>query len=407
MKVLHISAGSLTGGAARGALWLHEGIRAEEIDSRFLGTYSEQSPQACDRFHPRNISGKIQGYLHSRFDKVFFAINQKQNSEHFLSSGLIGSGLLSHPWYHWADVIHLHWINRGAVSIAEIAQIEKPVVWTVRDMWPFTALCHYTLECEHYKTGCKTCPALRTVPSKSLSSKIFQSKAKHYHSNHKWVAISHWLAEMAAQSPLAPHSISVIHNAIDANRFFPIEQIAARKKLGWPANQKIVLTGSMGLQDKWKGHDLLESAFKNQTTFKLAVFGNTDKLSAESHALISFDLGVLNTEQLKVAYSAADVFVAPSRQEAFGKTIAEAMACATPAVAFNATGPKDLIDHQQTGYLAKPFDVTNLSSGIQWALENNAQNVLGKKGRQKIVEQFSPGRIARHYIKLYHELMNS
>ncbi|MEG3066598.1 glycosyltransferase [Acetomicrobium sp.] len=63
---------------------------------------------------------------------------------------------------------------------------------------------------------------------------------------------------------------------------------------------------------------------------------------------------------LRLLYSAADIFVAPSLMEAFGKTIAEAMACGTPVVAFDANGPKDIIDHEINGYLAKPFEPEDL-----------------------------------------------
>ena len=76
-----------------------------------------------------------------------------------------------------------------------------------------------------------------------------------------------------------------------------------------------------------------------------------------------------DTISLRLAYSASDVFVAPSLMDAFGKTLAESMSCGTPAVCFDATGPKDIVDHKLNGYKAFPFDTSDLTAGINWGVK--------------------------------------
>ncbi|HYQ56399.1 MAG TPA: glycosyltransferase, partial [Draconibacterium sp.] len=107
-----------------------------------------------------------------------------------------------------------------------------------------------------------------------------------------------------------------------------------------------------------------------------------------------------------ILYSAADVFVAPSIMEPFGKTLGEAMACETPVVCFDATGPKDIVDHKENGYKAKAFNPEELGEGIKWVAQNNKGNHLGKAGREKVVREFSSEVVAQKYIHLYDSVLN-
>ena len=102
----------------------------------------------------------------------------------------------------------------------------------------------------------------------------------------------------------------------------------------------------------------------------------------------------------------ADVFVAPSLYEAFAKMLAEAMAFGTPVVAFNATGPKDIVDHKINGYLANPYDPKDLARGIEWILNHPNPEILSKNAREKVEREFDSRVVARKYIELYEEILS-
>ncbi|MDP8933007.1 MAG: glycosyltransferase, partial [Cyanobacteriota bacterium] len=116
-------------------------------------------------------------------------------------------------------------------------------------------------------------------------------------------------------------------------------------------------------------------------------------------------LGRLEDETLAKVYAAADVMVVPSRYEAFGQTASEALACGTPVVAFNVTGLKDIVDRQQNGYLAEPYDSEDLARGIAWVLEDPERHQkLCRSARLKVEEKFTLEVQAREYKKLYEQV---
>ena len=97
--------------------------------------------------------------------------------------------------------------------------------------------------------------------------------------------------------------------------------------------------------------------------------------------------------------------VVPSRLEAFGQTASEAHACGTPVVSFDIGGLPDIIEHQKTGYLAKPFDTRDLANNITWVLEQSVSNKLGNKALERAVEKFSEKKISEDYINIYKKLL--
>ena len=125
-----------------------------------------------------------------------------------------------------------------------------------------------------------------------------------------------------------------------------------------------------------------------------------------SHAHLGF---LSDTLSLRLLYAAADVFVAPSLMDAFGKTLAEAMACGTPVVCFDATGPKDIVEHRVTGYKATPFDPADLAAGIQWVLDlpREWHDALRRDARERAVKRFDSRVIAGQYKALYEEMLEA
>jgi glycosyltransferase involved in cell wall biosynthesis len=283
-------------------------------------------------------------------------------------------------------------------------------------MWPMTGGCNYNEGCDRYQHTCGSCPQLFSQRESDLSRWIWRRKARAWKNlNLSLVAPSRWMAQCAAESSLfRDRRIEVIPGGLDTHTYRPIPRQTARELLNLPQNKHLVLFGAPGaVTDKRKGFHLLLPALQNLSQagwgdrLEIVVFGASQ---AESSARLSFKthyLGKLSDDiTLALAYSAADVMVVPSLQESFGQTASESLACGTPVVAFNSTGLKDIVDHQQNGYLAKPFEVDDLAQGIAWVLEeDDRRQALAQAAREKAIRSFSVALQADRYQSLFQEIV--
>jgi glycosyltransferase involved in cell wall biosynthesis len=409
MKVLHIIAGDLNGGAAKGAYYLHQGLVKQGVDSRILT--NSLSTLGDDRVKSviNNKRSRIKNVIRNKLDSLpaYFCKNREKR---IFSTGIVGFNFTKTKEYKEADIINLHWINGGFVNIKHLKKIKKPIVWTMRDMWPMTGGCHYPLSCENYKIGCGRCKQLNSNKKHDLSRFILKRKEKYIPKHIKLIGISSWLTEKVRESYLfKDFDIRTISNNIDSNDFFPIDKKIAKDILGIKTDKKVILVGAKNIKDFYKGFDKFIKSIQNLNTndYYLCFFGKMEKGVKNKLRFEYKDFGYLtDTISLRLLYSASDVFVAPSIQEAFGKTLTEAMSCETPVVCFNATGPKDIVSHKIDGYKAKPFSSEDLAKGIEWVLNYGNYEDLCKNARKKVVENFDSRVIAEQYKKLYEEILN-
>jgi len=204
--------------------------------------------------------------------------------------------------------------------------------------------------------------------------------------------------------------VSTISNNIDTSQFAPVEKHAAKHLLAIYTGRRIVLVGANNVNDFYKGFSLFCDAVKymNSKDIHLMVLGSSDKKMLDKLGLEYTALGrMTDTIALRLVYSAADVFVAPSRMDAFGKTLAESMSCGTPVVCFDATGPTDIVTHKESGYKAKAFDPEDLARGIKWVLSLSSHEYaeMSKVARTRAVEQFDSSVVAQQYKELYANVM--
>ncbi len=409
MKILHIVAGELTGGAAKGAYNLHRGLLNLGVESVVLTNGSKTLDDSTARSIIINKKSYLKNFFRKQLDLSLSFFYRKRRKIIF-SSGIFGFDFTKTTEYKEADIIHLHWINFGFINIKDLKKIKRPIVWTLRDMWPMTGGCHYSLDCENYKVGCGHCKQLNSNKKRDLSRFIVKRKEKYLSKNIKLVGISRWLSNKAKESYLfKDFDIRTISNNIDTDEFFPINKKEAREALGIKTNKKIILAGANNLKDFYKGFDkFLQSIQKlNNNDYFLCFFGKLEKEVLDKTDFEYKDFGYLtDTISLRILYSASDVFVAPSTQEAFGKTLAEAMACETPVVCFDATGPKDIVSHKVDGYKAKPFRSKDLARGTEWVLNNDKYDDLCKNARKKVEENFDIKIVAEKYKQLYEEILS-
>ncbi|MEA2013048.1 MAG: hypothetical protein U9O87_08255 [Verrucomicrobiota bacterium] len=167
MNILHIAGGDLSGGAARGTYWLHQALIEKGVNSKLI-------IQNYEGFE-KNISGIRRNFKEKLFNRIRPLLDQSllkfypNKKERSFSPGCFGYDIRKHPFYEKSDIIHLHWINNAMIDVKILSKIDKPVIWTIRDMWPFTGGCHCALDCEKYATGCGACPLLNSIDENDLS----------------------------------------------------------------------------------------------------------------------------------------------------------------------------------------------------------------------------------------------
>lgn len=402
VKVLLVSSYRTKGGAARAASRLAEALAGAGVQVEYKSIY----PQHMNAWQKLHYLGRV------AWDRVPALIIARKRSM-FSSGALANDTLIRSINESDADVIHLHWVNGGGLSVNDLKRISKPIVWTLHDMWAFTGGCHYDAGCDRFASGCGRCPLLKSDNPTDLSARGVEQKANAYTGveNLTVIGLSDWMAKSAARSK-AMHGLTIkqLPNPIDVNQFRPADREQARVRLSISPSTRLVAFGAVAaVGDDRKGfHKLLPalSLLKEQghSNIELAVFGGSSSEHSQDTYFKTHYFGhITSDEQLRDLYSAADVMVVPSLQEAFGQTATEAMACGTPVVAFAATGLLDIVDHKQNGYLATPFDAASLAEGIAWILDADNLDDLRIQARAKAVAQFSNEWVASQYLALYRD----
>ncbi len=408
MKILHLNTYDIAGGAARAAYRLHRALLAAGVGSRMLVRFKD----SCDT-EVIGASGKTLALARRFLEKLPARLYPRRRQMVFSPAWLAFSGIARAVNRTDADLVHLHWLCRGLLRIEDLAAIRKPMVWSLHDMWAFTGGCHYDQDCGKYKQACGACPVLGSKRGNDLSSLVFRRKQKCFTQlNLTVVGLSRWLTDCAAASTLLRDKRIVnLPNLLETEVFRPMDKIEARQQLGLPLDRKIILFGAAGgADDPNKGFSELAQALKKIGTANvgLAVFGGGRPRYQPDLRIPQYFLGHLNCDDdLRALYCAADVMVVPSRQENLSNCIMEALASGTPVAAFNIGGNGDMIDHQINGYLARAYDPADLAQGIDWVLAHPQPEVLSRHARQKVLDNFDSPIIARKYLQLYQDVIES
>ena len=412
MIPLILNAADDGGGAARAANRLHKGLQRIGIDSKMLVQIKNgDDPTVAG---PVTRIGKGFGKIRPYLDCSLLQLYPNRKRIIFSPSilpGRVPSKLSAlNP-----DVIHLHWITGGFLRVEDLRRFRKPLFWTLHDSWAFTGGCHIPLDCTRYTQACGRCPTLGSSREHDLSRSVWRRKRNSWQGLDLTVVTpSRWLAECARSSSLfRTIRIEVIPNGLDVTRFRPVDKELARELLSLPTDKKLILFGAeKSTTDTTKGFHLLVPALRrlagtNVREAELVVFGSADPVPSPDFGMKAHYLGRLHDDvSLALLYSAADVFVSPSISENLPNTAMEAMACGTPCVAFNVGGMPDLIEHERTGHLARPFDPDELANGIAWVLENKERwKTLSRRSREKVEREYAIEKVAARYADLYREIL--
>jgi len=310
------------------------------------------------------------------------------------------------------DVINLHWHARflSVENIAALTWSGKPVVMTIRDMFPITGGCHYFHGCNGWQKDCSTCPQI-PYDSPDFPAAVLDLKRRLYNfDNLTLVALSHHTRDILARAPtFRDCRIEIIPNSIETDVFRPYDRIEARKALGLPLDRKIIgyvpsyTSEVKGFRELAAALGQIDRLAPGLDPFVMLV-GNAAK-AADAITLDKVSLGYISqNEDLARAYSAADIVVVPSLEETFSNTAAEAISCGVPVVGFRTGAIGDLAINGQTGYTCEVGDIPGLARGIVAALTGPDMRQACRKHAEETLNFLTQ---AHRYEALFTELVQA
>jgi glycosyltransferase involved in cell wall biosynthesis len=411
MNILHVHDVDYpaTGGGAIAMYRLHIGLKKSGIASKIL--CRKKKLQSSDSTVIQR--GKSLERLETQIQRMTSRFGL--NDIHCLSTFKINTS----QTYLEADVLHLHCIHGGFFNYLALPRLTatKHAVFTLHDIWPYTGHCSYSYDCDRWKVGCGHCPYPKNYPPIRRDRTALEWRLKNWAYDHSRLVIvspSSYQTKQAKQSMLNRFPIHQIPHGIDTETYQPHDRQECRHLLGIPKQKNVLMFGATALNAVNKGGDLLVQAvellpksLKEETV--LLMFGEGGEGFQERVGIETVNLGYVHQDRFKaIAYSAADLFVQPSRAESFSLVVQESMACGTPVVAFPVGGIVDLVRPGLTGYLAKLEDAEDLASGIKGLLEDQSlRNYMSQQCRRIAVDEYSLEVQVQRHVELYQQLCES
>ena len=391
-RILHLSTHDTNGGAARAAVALHEAMLGQGVESR-LHTGSG----------PRFLAA-------STLDRQLWRL-QKSPTITWRSPARFGSLRAEHINRSSADVVNLHWVTNGFMSVKEIGRITKPVVWSLYDMWPFAGTEHYGTDAPdaRWRTGYTKANRPADESGVDLDRLTWEAKRRDWARPMHIVPASSWLTDSVRGSALmGSWPIHRVPHVVDSAAFSPMRSGDARAQLGLPADVPLILfLASAGIHDARKGFDLLEQALpavrQVHPDVAVVVVGPVAAAyESPSATRIIWQGPVQGDAALRLLYCAADVTAVPSREDNMPLTAMEATTCGRPVVGFDIGGLPDIVCHQETGFLAAPFDTAQLAVGLSQAVSDSLhEQSWSRQARDHAVATWSGQAIVPQYLDVY------
>jgi glycosyltransferase involved in cell wall biosynthesis len=418
MKVLLISKAGSGGGAALAAYRLLLALRKKGVEAKMLvqdgGNKDEGIFSTTHGFLKRWIN-----FLRFVLERLVFLPFEKSPALRFhFSLANTGEDLTRNPYFLEADIIHLHWINAGFLSLRSLQNIlrsGKPVVWTFHDEWAYTGGCHLALDCRAFTSMCEMCPYLKKPGKHDLSTRIWNKKKRLFQDKAFGVITpSNWLHDrVRSSSLLGDFNIYVIPNLADTALFSPVDRMEASSRLGLDPEKRYILFGAASMTSAFKGFDyfreavtLIHQKLGKGSRIEILLFGKSVGDVEKIFPLKTRHMGKVNSVKDMVdIYCMADVYVNPSLQESFGYTVLESMSCGTPVVGFRSGAISEIIHHKENGYLADYKSEVDLANGIIWSLNDSDPEEVSERARRSILDKFREEDSAAAHIAIYQSIL--
>ena len=418
MRIVHIAASDVCGGAARAAHRLHDGLLRDGVDSRmFVRKKRSDDPRVTAAVRPPGLGGRALRRFRRWSAEREYSRHRSTRPDGFepfdddRTQIRIGpeTGLPD------CDILNLHFVAGflDFESFFSTMPSRVPIVWRLPDLHALTGGCHYDLGCGKHAKGCGACPQLGSDAANDLAAQSWSRKRRALEQIDRgrlhFVALNRWMAGQIKASEIAgDFPVTVISNGLNTDEFAPRDKAACRDLLGIPRNERVVLFVSEDINNRRKGGHLLAESLdriKDLSDVSLLSIGggrpNLETPVPHRHFQKIEDNRVLST-----FYSAADVYVIPSLQDNLPNTVLESLACGVPVAGFDVGGIPDMVRPNETGVLAAAEDAADLGTAIRSLLaDEDKRATLGRRCREIALAEYSLETQARGYIELYRSML--
>jgi glycosyltransferase involved in cell wall biosynthesis len=435
MRVLTLNTSNSAGGATKACLRLHQSLIDSGMEADLLmleqpqnvarghNFYEFYTQQAIAKRNKTSLVEKIRKKILYELGRAEEAVTNKRNAyeARLINQKKHGSETMhfaqsryriqEHPLYKQADIVHLHcMINNFLDYPSFFANTDKPIVWTLHDMTPFTGGCVYSEGCEGFVNDCSNCPQLQGTENPEYAAYTLQVKRQALFNFKRMVIVSPslWLLNLSKRSTLFNgFRHEHIPYGIDSEVFQPRDKAYSRALLGLPPDKPVLLFVAQYVQNSRKGYSYLLEAIKTLNLYEsitLCAVGN--KTTSNTSDKI-FEIGSVSDERLmSIVYSAADVFIIPSLHDNLPNTVLESLLCGTPVIGFPVGGINDMIKNGVNGYLCEDVSVDALTAATSKFLQNkmsfNTNNI-----REDAVKKYHNSAQLWSYRNLYKELIGN
>lgn len=278
------------------------------------------------------------------------------------------------------DIIHLHNLHGYYLNLPLLFQYLKDefqgeVYWTFHDCWPFTGHCPYFVAaaCEKWRRGCYRCPQKNLYPISYFwdgSKRNYNQKKKLFTAVRGLIILapSEWMAGLIKASFFYDKRVEVVRNGIDLKVFRPCREKSEMNQILKKHNisvDKKILLGVASVWDKRKGLDTLEEIAKHiSDEYVIVAVGLNRKQIKKLPEKMRGIERTENKEELRILYSAAEIFLNPSLEESFSLVTVEAMACGTPAIVLGTSAVRELVN-ERCGIVLKKNEIGEYLKAIK------------------------------------------
>lgn len=401
MKVLQINAVYEYGSTGR---------IVKELDEFLVKSgYESYIAYAESKIHPVNgykIGNKFDRKLHALYSRIFG--KQAYASKRATKKLLKWIDCIS------PDIVHLHNLHGNYINFKlfcnYLAQRNIPTVITLHDCWFFTGGCsHYVMSsCDKWQKKCGKCPRLKQDIASwfiDKTNEVREDKKELFNNidNLAVIGVSDWITNEVKKSFLKNAKfIKRIYNWIDLNVFYP-RQTSAKEKYQLPQDKFLILFSSAGWNiNSDKFSDILELSNKLSDNQQLVLLGNIRGNINLPQNITA--LGYVNsTDKLAEINSCCDVYVHVSRADTFGKVIAEALSCGTPAIVYNTTACPELIG-LNCGYVVETGDVNQIKTYID-KIQVEGKEKYSRFCTDFVRKNFEKAMLCEQTMNIYKELI--